>query len=90
MVRSIDCIFCIDLNAVIRSIDLSCKILAPAVCGFIMHYSSMFISALVIVGWNIVSVFLEYGLLAKVYRMVPELAVKITEEETGEIVFSGH
>ena len=65
-----------DLNALTRSLDLTCKVLSPTVAGFIMTYASLFISAVFIAIWNIVSVFIEYGLLLHVYRLVPRLAVK--------------
>lgn len=76
-----------NLNATSRSIDLSCKLLAPTATGLIMAATSLKFSAMVIAGWNIVSVFVEYGLLSKVYRMVPRLAVKeppVDEEEGAE------
>lgn len=65
-----------DLNAVIRAIDLSAKILAPTSVGLIMSYGSCLLSAIVIAGWNLVSVFVEYGILKAVYNKVPELANK--------------
>ena len=45
-----------------------------------MVATSLKVSAMMIAGWNIVSMFLEYGLLSKVYKMVPRLATK------GEII----
>jgi iron-regulated transporter 1 len=65
-----------DLNAVIRAIDLTAKILAPTCVGLIMSYGSQMLSAIVIACWNLVSVFVEYGLLKIVYKKVPELANK--------------
>lgn len=66
------------MNAVVRSIDLSCKILAPIAVGGIMSVSNLKISAVFIAVWNVVSLFIEYGLLRKVYNLVPRLAIKRT------------
>jgi Ferroportin1 (FPN1) len=66
----------LDLNAISRSIDLICKVLSPTVAGFIMSHGSMLASAIVLAVWNVVSVFVEYSILAVVFRRVPELAVK--------------
>jgi iron-regulated transporter 1 len=65
-----------DLNAISRSIDLICKVLSPAVSGLIMTYVSMLASAIVLAVWNVVSVFIEYSILATVFRRVPDLATK--------------
>lgn len=65
-----------DLNAVTRAIDLSCKLLAPATAGFIMTYGSDELAAIVIAGWNLFSLVVEFCLLRKVYLLVPALAVK--------------
>lgn len=66
-----------NLNAVTRAIDLSCKILAPTVAGLVMTYASLIIAAVMIAVWNVLSVFVEYALLRKVYNMVPRLAIKL-------------
>jgi iron-regulated transporter 1 len=65
-----------NLNAVTRAIDLTAKILAPTCVGLIMSYGSLMLSAIVIACWNLVSVFVEYGMLKIVYKKVPELANK--------------
>ncbi|CAD5123416.1 DgyrCDS11765 [Dimorphilus gyrociliatus] len=69
-----------SLNAVVRSIDLSCKILAPIAVGGIMSAFGLQVSAIFIAAWNIVSLFLEYALLKKVYNLVPRLAIKGTDD----------
>ena len=46
-----------------------------------MTYGSLLIAAVVIAGWNILSLVVEYALLRHVYVMVPRLAVK---EDPGE------
>jgi len=65
-----------NLNATTRSLDLGCKVVAPLTVGLVMTYGSLFVSALCIAAWNIVSVFIEYTLVAHVFSMVPKLAIK--------------
>ncbi|KAF3330448.1 solute carrier family 40 member 1-like isoform X3 [Carex littledalei] len=62
------------MNSVIRRIDLSCKLLAPVFTGFIISFISLRASAIIFSVWNIVSVLLEYWLLASVYNGVPSLS----------------
>ncbi|ESO01114.1 hypothetical protein HELRODRAFT_120735, partial [Helobdella robusta] len=65
-----------NLNAVTRSLDLACKIVSPLTVGLIMSYSSLVVSAVVLAAWNVLSVFLEYAILLRIYNMVPQLAIK--------------
>ena len=74
-----------DLNAITRTIDQSCKGVAPVVTGLIMTVTSLTTAAICIAVWNLVSVFVEYGILAQVYRLVPQLAVKQTDSDTGTV-----
>lgn len=66
-----------NLNAGTRTLGLICKTVSPTVVGCVMRYGSLFASAIVIAGWNLVSVFVEYAILSHIYRMVPRLAFKI-------------
>lgn len=66
----------VDLNAVTRSLDLACKIVSPTIAGLIMSYTSLLVSAIVIAGWNVVSLVAEYSTLSHVYHLVPALSVK--------------
>lgn len=59
-----------------RAIEQFSNIAAPIVTGFLMTFGSMIISAIFIVCWNIISVFVEYALLARIYDQVPDLAIK--------------
>lgn len=68
-------------TATLRRIDLCTKLLAPIATGQIMHFASPGIGALFIAGWNLVSVFVEYILLWKVYILVPELRNKKLKKE---------
>ncbi|KAL4222198.1 hypothetical protein ACF0H5_018235 [Mactra antiquata] len=63
-------------SAILKSIDLVTNIVAPIATGQIMAYASTEIGALFIGGWNVVSVFVEYYLLWKVYNEVPALRAK--------------
>ena len=65
------------MNSIIRSTDLTCKVLSPVVAGLVMTYGNLRISALMVMAWNIISVFLEYALLSRIYHKVPRLAVKL-------------
>lgn len=64
------------LNATTRAIDLVSKALSPLVVAQIMTFGSRLIGAIFIAVWNVVSVWLEYALLMRVYRLVPRLKFK--------------
>ena len=74
-----------------KSIDLITNIVAPIATGQIMTYASEDIGAIFIGGWNVVSLFVEYYLLWKVYSVVPALqeAKKRPEDEKGGKVGGG-
>ena len=59
-----------------RRIDLCCKLLAPTLTGVILSTTSPFVCTLFVAGWNVVSFFVEFGLIYMVYRAVPQLKVK--------------
>ncbi|RXG67074.1 Solute carrier family 40 member 1, partial [Armadillidium vulgare] len=61
------------MNSVLRTVDLSTKILAPVLVGFIMTSAGMVIGGIVIGVWNLVSLCVEYGLLHKLYYDVASL-----------------
>ncbi|KAL3832525.1 hypothetical protein ACJMK2_024160 [Sinanodonta woodiana] len=65
-----------DMSATLRLIDQTTLILAPIATGQIMTFGSLGIGALFIAGWNVFSVFIEYFLLWKVYKLVPALKSK--------------
>ncbi|XP_046573526.1 solute carrier family 40 member 1-like [Haliotis rubra] len=64
------------MTATLRRIDLATQILAPIATGQIMYFTEMRIGAVFIGGWNVVTVFLEYYLMWKVYNTVPSLCKK--------------
>ena len=74
------------LNAVLRRIDLGCKLLAPLFVGLLMSVQlhsprtdtldstgGVLFGAIFIALWNVASVFLEYVMLAHVYASFPQL-----------------
>lgn len=69
------------INSVMRRIDLSCKLLAPIVVGFMMSSVSVLASPVLIAVWNIISVGIEYWLLHHVYVSMPALQQKSTAHQ---------
>lgn len=69
------------MNATVRIIDQLTNILAPMLVGQIMAFGSHFIGCGFISGWNLCSMFVEYTLLWKVYKMTPALATKAGQKE---------
>ncbi|XP_047074094.1 solute carrier family 40 member 1-like [Lolium rigidum] len=64
-------------NSVIRRIDLSCKLLAPVLSGFVISFVSTEASAVALALWNVASVGLEYWLFVSVYNGVPALGENV-------------
>ncbi|KAK1284392.1 Solute carrier family 40 member 1 [Acorus calamus] len=77
-----------QMNSVIRRIDLSCKLLAPVFSGFIISFISLKASAIILALWNIMSVWLQYWLLASVYNGIPALS-ESSERRSARLVSSG-
>ncbi|ESP03171.1 hypothetical protein LOTGIDRAFT_171641 [Lottia gigantea] len=65
-----------EMTSTLRRIDLGTKILAPIATGQIMTYLGLEYGAVFIGGWNLVTVFIEYYLIWKVYQTVPALRKK--------------
>ncbi|XAR68750.1 hypothetical protein NMG60_11000108 [Bertholletia excelsa] len=62
------------MNSIIRRIDLTCKLFAPVVTGFIISFVSLTASAVALSVWNLISVFLQYWLLMSVYNDIESLS----------------
>jgi iron-regulated transporter 1 len=60
-------------NAVLRRIDLSCKLLAPMAAGFVMTFAGPKTGALTIALWNLISTLPELHLLQRMYSNFPAL-----------------
>eukprot|EP00258_Populus_trichocarpa_P020300 XP_006388038.2 solute carrier family 40 member 2 [Populus trichocarpa] len=61
------------INSIIRRIDLTCKLLAPVISGFIMSFVSVKASAMTLAIWNTIAVWLEYWLFTSVHNGIPAL-----------------
>ncbi|KAG1949051.1 iron regulated [Pimephales promelas] len=64
------------MNATMRRIDQVTNILAPLVVGQVMTLASNVVGCGFILGWNLVSLIVEFVFLSRVYRIVPALSVK--------------
>ncbi|XP_066910276.1 ferroportin-like [Clytia hemisphaerica] len=73
-----------NTNALVRRIDLIVAIVAPLVIGALMSHISTSVSIVFICVWNIVSLFLEYGSILKVYKMTPALSMKLINKQSVE------
>lgn len=62
------------MNSIIRRIDLTCKLLAPAITGFIISFVSLQASAMTLAIWATATVWVEYWLFMSVYKGIPALA----------------
>ncbi|KAL6534484.1 hypothetical protein OROHE_013409 [Orobanche hederae] len=61
------------MNSMIRRIDLTSKLFAPVVSGFVISFVSLTASATTLVLWNVLSARLQYWLLMSVYNGIPGL-----------------
>ena len=64
------------MNATMRRIDQVTNILAPLAVGQVMTLASNVVGCGFILGWNVVSLIVEFFFLSRVYRIVPALSVK--------------
>jgi len=62
------------LNAIIRTIDLVCLTVTPALAGLLFQFTSYVFVAIFIGAWNIVSVLIEFLLLTSLYREFSDLS----------------
>ncbi|KAK4268495.1 hypothetical protein QN277_025147 [Acacia crassicarpa] len=67
-----------QMNSVTRRIDLTCKLLAPAITGFIISFVSLKASAITLAVWNTISVWVGYWLFTSVYNGIPSLGQSST------------
>uniref|UniRef100_A0A8C1JRL9 Solute carrier family 40 member n=1 Tax=Cyprinus carpio TaxID=7962 RepID=A0A8C1JRL9_CYPCA len=64
------------MNATMRRIDQVTNILAPLAVGQVMTLASNVVGCGFILGWNLVSLIVEFIFLSRVYRIVPALSAK--------------
>uniref|UniRef100_W5N0P3 Solute carrier family 40 member n=1 Tax=Lepisosteus oculatus TaxID=7918 RepID=W5N0P3_LEPOC len=72
------------MNATMRRIDQVTNILAPLAVGQVMTLASNVVGCGFILGWNLVSLIVEFIFLSRVYRIVPALSLKPTAEESQD------
>ncbi|XP_007524021.2 solute carrier family 40 member 1-like [Erinaceus europaeus] len=70
------------MNAAVRRLDQIINIFAPLSVGQVMAWASHVIGCGFILGWNLVSLLVEFLFLSRVYQLVPQLAVK-PQQQTG-------
>ena len=56
------------MNSILRTIELTTYMLAPGAAGLFFTFLGYTITGVIIAGWNVVSVTLEYLLLSLIYR----------------------
>ncbi|XP_027788540.2 ferroportin-like [Marmota flaviventris] len=71
------------MNAAVRRLDQIINIFAPLSVGQVMTWASHVIGCGFILGWNLVSLLVEFLFLSRVYQLVPQLAVK-PQQQTGK------
>merc|ERR1719450_1239392 len=59
------------MNSILRTIELTTYMLAPAAAGQLFTFFGFGYTGIIIAGWNIVSVCLEYFLLSQIYKTHP-------------------
>lgn len=69
------------MNATMRRIDQVTNILAPLTVGQVMSLASNVVGCGFILGWNLVSLIVEFVFLSRVYHIVPALSIKLPIEE---------
>lgn len=70
------------MNSVLRTIELTTYMLAPAAGGLLLDYIGYIGTGIFIAVWNIVSVVLEFTLLILIYRKYPKLgSIKKPEDD---------
>lgn len=72
----------------LRTVDLSTEVLAPVIVGAVMTSAGMAVGGLVIAGWNVGSLVVEYGLLHHLFHSNPDLQ-KGKGEVEGEVSVPG-
>jgi len=72
------------MNSILRTIELTTYMLAPAAAGQLFTFFGFGFTGIFIAGWNIVSVCLEYLLLALIYKKYPALSSKRSKADDAE------
>uniref|UniRef100_A0A8D2DCF2 Solute carrier family 40 member n=1 Tax=Sciurus vulgaris TaxID=55149 RepID=A0A8D2DCF2_SCIVU len=78
------------MNAAVRRLDQIINIFAPLSVGQVMTWASHVIGCGFILGWNLVSLLVEFLFLSRVYQLVPQLAVKPHQQTWGHFLERSH
>jgi len=70
------------MNSILRTIELTTYMLAPAAAGQLFTYLGFVLTGVFIAVWNVVSVCVEYLLLTLIYKKYPKLAAFKTNEDS--------
>jgi len=73
------------MNATMRRIDQVTNILAPLAVGQVMTLASNVVGCGFILGWNVVSLIVEFFFLSRVFRIVPALSAKPPVVEVDQV-----
>ncbi len=57
------------MNSILRSIELTTRLLAPALLGQLFDFAGYIWTGFFLAAWNVASVVAEYSLLANIYRL---------------------
>ncbi|KAL5740283.1 hypothetical protein ACOSQ2_029463 [Xanthoceras sorbifolium] len=76
------------MNSIIRRIDLTCKLLAPVITGFIISFVSLKASAMTLALWTTITVWVEYWLFMSVYKGIPALGESSQRRTTRSLPIS--
>ena len=72
------------MNSILRTIELTTYMLAPAAGGLLFTYIGFVGTGVFIAAWNVFSVVLEYILLILIYKKHPKLAHGKVQEDEAE------
>ncbi len=72
------------MNSVLRSVELTTFMAAPALAGALFDVAGYVWTGAFVAGWNAVSVAAEYALLSNIYRSYPALRREKKREEEEE------
>ena len=73
------------VNSILRTIELTTYMIAPALAGQLFTFLGFGWTGVFISAWNVLSVILEYFLLAKIYKAYPGLAQKHCQRPPNEV-----
>merc|ERR1712110_106667 len=72
------------MNSILRTIELTTYMLAPAAAGQLFTYLGFVLTGVFIAVWNVVSVCVEYLLLTLIYKKYPKLAAFKTNDDSED------